>query len=140
MNDQVVVPSRLRPSRKTIAIMGKFFATFSPDEITQGAKLVLQFDEKSHAYYIICHLPAADLVKSCDLEASLDVSDEDEIYKLNREITEDESAYRTMEDDAVLGRSFEDMVMEFDTTYRSNRPLKVYGGQHRIKAITHAQN
>src|SRR4030043_1533387 len=44
-----------------------------------------------------------------------------------------------MEKDAFQGRSFEDMVIEYDTSYRSDLPLKVYGGQHRIRAITKAE-
>jgi len=43
-----------------------------------------------------------------------------------------------MEKDAIARRSFEDIVIEYDTSYRSNKPLKVYGGQHRITAITKA--
>jgi hypothetical protein len=43
-----------------------------------------------------------------------------------------------MEEDAINGRSFEDIVIEYDTSYRGNKPLKVYGGQHRITAISKA--
>lgn len=63
---------------------------------------------------------------------------ESEDYKLNREIYTDNYAYRLMESDALQGRSFEDLVVEYDTSYRADRPLKVFGGQHRIKAITEA--
>ncbi len=45
-----------------------------------------------------------------------------------------------MEEDAKEGRSFEDMVLEYDKSYRSSKPLKVYGGQHRIRAITNSLN
>ena len=44
-----------------------------------------------------------------------------------------------MEEDSKEGRSFEDMVIEYDKSYRPLKPLKVYGGQHRIRAITNAQ-
>ena len=40
-----------------------------------------------------------------------------------------------MESDALKGRSFEDLVIEYDTSYKADRPLKVFGGQHRIEAI-----
>ena len=109
-----------------------------PYEITNGAELILYCDEKSKAYYLVCHLDAATLVELSDFEASLDATDEDVIYKLNRDITEDKAAFRSMEEDALNGRSFEDMVVEFDTSYRKDKPLKIYGGQHRIKAITSA--
>ena len=43
-----------------------------------------------------------------------------------------------MESDAVNGRAFEDIVVEYEASYRPSRPLKVFGGQHRITAITEA--
>jgi hypothetical protein len=105
-----------------------------------GTKLLLYFDEKSEAYYLMCHLDGKVLTQHCDLEASLDADEDDEIYKLNREITEDQAAYKLMEEDALNGRSFEDLVLEYDTSYHTTKPLKVYGGQHRLRAITKVEN
>lgn len=115
-----------------------FFREFDPLEIQGGNKLLSHYDQRSKAFYITCHLVAGTLVKKSDLDASIDSEEEDEIYKLNREITEDQVAYRMMEEDAAAGRSFEDMVVEYDKSYRPDKPLKIYGGQHRIKAITSA--
>ena len=98
----------------------------------------MYFDKKSSAYYFICHIDGKTLASKCDLEASLDSGEEDEIYKLNRDITEDNAAYKLMEKDAIEGRSFEDLVVEYDTSYQNSKPLKAYGGQHRIRAITTA--
>jgi hypothetical protein len=70
------------------------------------------------------------------LEATLDADEDDVIYKLNREVTEDQPAYRQMKADAENGRSFEDLVIEYDLTYAEDRPLKVYGGQHRVRAMS----
>jgi hypothetical protein len=105
-----------------------------------GTKLVLYLDKRSEAYYLMCHLEGKVLAQSCDVEASLDGDEEDEIYKLNREITEDQAAYKLMEEDALNGRSFEDLVLEYDTSYHATKPLKVYGGQHRLRAITKAES
>jgi hypothetical protein len=89
----------------------------------------------------MCHIKSQELVKRTDLKATITHDDEAEdiIYKLNREITEDHIAYIKMEEDAKEGRSFEDMVMEYDKTYNDQKPLKVYGGQHRITAISNAK-
>lgn len=100
----------------------------------------LFLDERSKAFYITCHLSGAVLADAFDSDATLDVDEEDEIYKLNRDIQEDETAYQVMEQDARQGRSFEDIVLEYDTSYRPKRPLKVYGGQHRLTAISKAKN
>ena len=113
-----------------------FIKQFSPYEIRQGTKLCLYFDSKSKAYYVTCHLEGSILAQYSDTNATLDSDDEDEIYKLNREITEDQAAYKAMEKDASEGRSFEDIVLEYDKSYRPTKPLKVYGGQHRITAIS----
>lgn len=136
MNKNVIVPSGLKPRLPVAQQIDSFLSVFQPHEIVNSSKLVLYFDKKSSAYYLVCHLGASSLVSSCDLDATLDGSNEDEIYKLNREITEDQAAFKAMEQDATQGRTFEDMVVEFDTSYKADKPLKVYGGQHRILAIT----
>ena len=134
--NNLIIPSDLRPSAEVLENTGRFLKDFHPYEIKNGGKLVLYFDAKSKAYYTLCHLSGSALAAHCDLEATIEDGEEDEIYKLNRDITEDQFAFKAMEEDAANGRSFEDMVLEFDTTYREDKPLKVYGGQHRIRAIT----
>jgi len=140
MLESVIIPSTLKPNQKVIDKVNNFLESYRPYESENNLGLILFFDAKSSAYYLICHLSASILSISCDLDATLDGDEEDEIYKLNRDITEDQSAYKIMEEDAVKGRSFEDIVIEFDTSYRKSRPLKVYGGQHRVKAIQRAEN
>ena len=138
MTNSVVIPRGSclpQPVEKKIE---EFLKAFTPHEVLDGGKLHVYHDQKSDAYYVTCHLPGSVLEKSCDTEATLDADEEDEIYKLNREITEDEAAYRMMEEDAAKGRSFEDIVIEYDISYRPKKPLKVYGGQHRLRAISKA--
>ena len=119
-----------------------FLGEFSPLELEQeSSDLTLHFDEKSKAYYLMCHLTAEEFQQKADFKAALDKPDEDdEIYKLNRDISENESAFQIMVTDAKEGRSFEDIVVEYDTSYSNEVPLKIYGGQHRIRAIQNAVN
>jgi hypothetical protein len=138
MNELLVIPSDLTLDPIIAQRAEDFLEHFNPYEIRNGLNLMLYFDEKSGAYYLQCHLDGKTLVSNCDLEATLDGSKEDEIYKLNRDITEDKAAYKAMELDAIGGRTFEDLVIEYDTSYKAEQPLKVYGGQHRIRAITKA--
>ncbi|HKY73975.1 MAG TPA: hypothetical protein VJ246_01530 [Patescibacteria group bacterium] len=114
----IIIPSGMSPNSTVLKKINDFLNIFEPHELKNGSKQLLYYDEKSKAYYLICHLDGNTLVQSCDVEASLDGDDEDEIYKLNREITEDQAAYKTMEQDALNGRNFEDMVVEYDTSYR----------------------
>ncbi len=139
MTEVLVIPSGLSPKATIQTKIEEFLKGFKPLEVKNKVKLLLLFDEKSKAYYLICHIDGETLASHSDLEASLDADDE-EIYKLNRDITEDQSAFKLMEADALQGRSFEDLVIEYDTTYREEKPLKVYGGQHRITAITKSKD
>jgi hypothetical protein len=138
MDDQLIICGVPRPTPTIIKKTQDFLGSFQPHEMRTGAKLVLYFDQKSRAYYLICHLDGTTLAQHCDLEAALDADEDDELYKLNRDITEDQAAYKAMEADAFDGRSFEDMVLEYDISYHARKPLKVYGGQHRIRAIQKA--
>ena len=138
---KLIIPHSLKPSSKVKKIIQEFLKNFPTYEFENDCDLVLYFDRKSSAYYLLCHIKSEKLVKYTDLEATLELNnEEDVIYKLNREITEDQVAYILMEEDAKEGRSFEDMVLEYDKSYRSSKPLKVYGGQHRIRAITNSLN
>jgi len=141
MNSSIMIGSEPSPRKSITRSIDNFLKAFKPHEVKIGTKLLLYFDERSKAYYLTCHIDGKVLAQYCDLEASLEANEEeDEIYKLNREITEDQAAYKLMEEDALNGRSFEDLVLEYDTSYRATKPLKVYGGQHRLRAITKAQN
>lgn len=115
----------------------EFQANFGTEEKSLGKELILFRDKCSGAYYTTAHVKANTLVKAADLEAVLDPSDSEE-YKLNRDIYTDNYAYQVMRDDACKGRRFEDIVMEFDGSYRASKPLKVFGGQHRVTAIQEA--
>ena len=115
-----------------------FLQEYNPIELLQGTTPVLYFDLRSSSYYYMCHLTGEALAAATDSQAVLDADEDEDFYKLNREITEDQAAYKQMEEDAYGGRSFEDIVLEYDTSYRPKKPLKVYGGQHRLRAISKA--
>lgn len=134
------VTSIIQPGDIIINLVSDFLSQFNPLELNNNGKILLLYDEKSKAYYSSCHLKASDFYNVADFNATIDGSDEDELYKLNRDITENESAYNTMALDAKAGRTFEDIVVEYDKSYNGDKPLKIYGGQHRIKAIEAAKD
>lgn len=123
------------PSKSVLKVAKEFVERFSPYECENGIPLLVFCDNESQAFYVVCHLPGNVIVSKSDIDATLD-PDESEDYKLNREIYTDNYAYRKMTIDASQGRSFEDLVVEYDTSYRPQKPLKVFGGQHRIRAIS----
>ncbi len=97
-------PSNIQTPQTVIARLEDFLKNFQPYEVKNGGRLNLYYDERSSSYYVMCHLDGHTLAQNHDVEASLDVDEEDEIYKLNREITEDQAAYKAMEQDALNGR------------------------------------
>ncbi|MGA2162361.1 MAG: hypothetical protein ABSG28_09260 [Methanoregula sp.] len=127
----------LNPSADVLEKIAIFFKHFNPIEKENGLKYLLLLDKRSNAFYINCHIYSNTLVSNADLDAVIDPQ-ESEDYKLNRDLYTDNYAYKLMEDDAKRERSFEDLVVEFDIQYRPETPLKVFGGQHRIKAISAA--
>jgi len=130
----LTVPEGFSPEANVMSKIQKFLKVFETFEEKSDAKLLLLFDERSKGFYLNCHLDSEVLASKTDLDAVLDPT-ESEDYKLNRGIYTDTYAYRLMEGDALKGRSFEDLVTEYDTSYRPDKPLKVFGGQHRIRAI-----
>ncbi|MDC0760574.1 hypothetical protein POF51_07720 [Brevibacillus sp. AG] len=115
----------------------EFLQEFRTYETQNNIPNLLMYDKKSEAFYIVCHIDGLSIVNYSDLQAVLDPSDSED-YKLNRDLYTDTQAFQLMEEDAIKGRSFEDIVVEYDRTYRKTKPLKVFGGQHRINAISSA--
>ncbi len=137
----LIIPEELNPNSDILELIKDFINNFETYEIKNKGKLIIYFDKKSNTYYLTCHITSQEIINKTDLNATIEQDEQDGvIYKLNREITEDTAAYIIMEEDAKKGRSFEDMVVEYDKSYYPLKPLKVYGGQHRIRAITNAKD
>lgn len=91
-------------------------------------------DARTGAYYCECHMLARDLLKLCTTDVPLD-PDEQEEYRANREIVEDDVAFAQMRIDAKEKRTFSNIVAEFDVSHNPRYPIKIIGGQHRYVAI-----
>jgi hypothetical protein len=133
----LVIPEGYQKEKKVIEKAQGFIKKFETYEEKNKVPILLLLDVKSDAFYLVCHMDSKVLALKTDLEAVLD-PEESEEYKLNRNLYTDNYAYKLMEADAKKGRSFEDLVIEYDTSYRPDRPLKVFGGQHRVLAIREA--
>jgi len=133
----LIIPEDFKPENQVFEEIDDFLKHFKPLEINLGVPLILLRDNSNGAFYVICHLSGKTIDIKADLDAVLDPM-ESEDYKLNRDLYLDTYAYKKMESDATNGRSFEDLVIEYDTKYRPNIPLKIFGGQHRTKAISAA--
>ena len=106
-------------------------------EVKHNMPVIIFQDGASGAYYIKSSLLASDAAKLCDLDAKLDVASPDS-YRTNRQLFLKHMTYQRMVADAIQGREFNDIIVEYTVEYAPDTPLKVWGGQHRIKAISGA--
>lgn len=111
----------------------EFFELFEPIEQV----VYLLMDKVTGAVFCECHVPAKNLIDFCTVDVPLDPEEQSD-YRANRELVEDSSAFAQMQIDAKNGRIFSNIVAEYNMEFDEEHPLKIVGGQHRIKAISEA--
>jgi hypothetical protein len=125
---------RVKGNIKTKNVVESFLQKVTTLESRHNMPVIIFQDGASRAYYIKCSLMARDAAKLCDLDAKLDVTSTDS-YRTNRQLFLQHQTYQRMEADAIKGREFNDIIVEYNIEYAPEKPLKVWGGQHRIRAI-----
>jgi hypothetical protein len=103
-------------------------------ETNHNMPIVIFQDGVSGTYYIKCSILAELAAPLCDLNAKLDYNNP-ESFRANRELLTSNKTYQKMAADAKAGREFNDIIVEYNIDYDADKPLKVWGGQHRINAI-----
>jgi len=106
-------------------------------ERSTGSPVVIFQDGKSSSYYLRCCIDASVATPLLDLNARLIPNSPDSL-RANRELLLNHVTFKRMRDDAEGGREFSDIIVEYSTEYGPEKPLKVWGGQHRSKAIQDA--
>ena len=114
-------------------VVAQFAQTFEPSE----NNLYVFADSRTAALFCECHISAKKLVDFSTIDVPLDPDEQSE-YRANRDVAEDSTAFEVMRSDAKAGRTFSNIVCEYDITYDEDHPLKVIGGQHRFIAIKDA--
>jgi hypothetical protein len=126
---------------KSPGIVDALIAEFRDGIVTLEFRMKLPFvllqDGKSQAYYVECHIQASIAIPLIDLDATLD-PEEQEQFRLQRELQPNNPVFLRMCSDAIENRHFSDVIAEYDYSYRPEIPLKVLGGQHRVEAIKRA--
>lgn len=117
-----------------LSLVKEFLEHIPTLEQKNDTGLTIFQDGKSQAYYTKCNIPAYIVGSHCDTNAKLDVENE-EAFRSNRELLLENKTFKKMENDAKNGREFNDIIVEYTKVYQPNKPLKVWGGQHRIHAI-----
>ncbi len=117
-----------------LALLGDFAKESEPLE---RPHLLLLRDLRTEASFVECHIRASKLITLGTVDVPLDPEEQAD-YRANRELVEDHVAFEQMKDDALLRRTFSNLVCEFSRAYDAEHPLKVVGGQHRFNAIQEA--
>ncbi len=94
-------------------------------------------DEIKRALFCECHIRAGLVISYGTIDVPLDAENQGE-YRANRDVVEDSAAFIQMKEDALNGRSFSNIVAEYNTAFDGEHPLKIIGGQHRYIAIAEA--
>jgi hypothetical protein len=94
-------------------------------------------DGVKKSYYIRCTVTGKTMTEVISLDARLN-PESGETFRDNREILETHNTFLRMKADADNAREFNDIIAEYITSYLPGKPLKVWGGQHRSRAIIDA--
>ncbi|MBQ0711922.1 MAG: hypothetical protein KBT53_03080 [Porticoccus sp.] len=114
-------------------LVQSFVGEFSPLD----TNLIIFSDARTGAYYIESHLMAENILELSTIDVPLDPEEQSD-YRANREIVEDHTSFMLMKEDASKGRTFSNIVAEYNIDFDAKHPLKIIGGQHRLSAIKSA--
>lgn len=106
-------------------------------EKEKNMPVLIYQDGVKNSYYIRCCMSGETISGLISLDARLDPSATD-TFRDNRELMLRHNTYLRMSKDAENQREFNDIIAEYSTSYVPDKPLKVWGGQHRSKAIQDA--
>lgn len=92
-------------------------------EKEHNMNVIIFQDGVNGSYYIKCSIQATNAAELCDLDARLDVCST-ESYRANRELLLKHATFLKMQDDVSKGREFNDIIVEYNTDYNLEIPLK----------------
>jgi len=140
MSDYIIDVKAQQPPQNVSELISDFKNKIETLELKNKHPLVVFQDGKSGAYYIDCHISSSSVNNLLDYQASLD-PDEQEEFKANRDLLPFHKAFLAMQEDAKKGRQFNDIIVEYlPKGSKAEKPLKIYGGQHRAKSIEETTN
>jgi len=132
---KIIFDDNAEKDEKVQFLVQEFLNNISTLEQKHDMPIVIFQDGVNRSYFIKCSIQSGIAASSCDTNAKLDFRSE-ESFRANRELLLKNQTYLKMEADAGKGREFNDIIVEYNTNYVPEKPLKIWGGQHRISAIT----
>ncbi len=114
-----------------------FLKSVDTIERVKNVPVIIYQDGVKKSYYIRCTISGKTMSQVISLDARLDPQN-GETFRGNREIMLTHNTFLRMKADAESEREFSDIIAEYTTSYLPEKPLKVWGGQHRSMAIMEA--
>jgi len=136
---KILFEKSAKKSKGIERLVSRFFKDVSTLESELDVPVVIFQDGVNNSYYVKCQILASVASKIIDLNAKINPEDA-ESFRANRELMLEHTTYLKMESDALKGREFNDIIVEYNLKYDKDKPLKVWGGQHRAYAISKAAN
>jgi len=115
----------------------EFLAEIGTMEKAKGMPVIIFQDGVKKSYYIRCAITGETMSKSISLDARLNPQT-GETFRDNREVMVTHNTFLRMRADAQNEREFNDIIAEYIKSYGPERPLKIWGGQHRSRAVIDA--
>jgi hypothetical protein len=106
-------------------------------EKAKGLPVTIFQDGVKKSYYIRCTMTGETMSHKVSLDARLNPQT-GETFRDNREILLSHNTFIRMKADALSEREFSDIIAEYITSYEPEKPLKIWGGQHRSRATIDA--
>lgn len=138
-NMKLIFDNNAQKNKEVEKIVEEFLKRINTLENNLEIPIVIFQDGVNRSYYIKCCIDAEKAAKYCDTDAKLDYNIE-ESFRANRELMLKNKTYLKMEEDAKNGREFNDIIVEYNKNYIPEKPLKIWGGQHRLSAIAQGGN
>ncbi|MBD3337738.1 MAG: hypothetical protein GF353_01430 [Candidatus Lokiarchaeota archaeon] len=133
----IIFDTKAEHNSQVKSLVTEFLAKIEILEAEYDMPIIIFQDGVLGSHYIKCSLLATQARQYCDFNARLDFS-KTESYRANRELLLKNQTYLKMESDASKGREFNDIIVEYNTSYAEEKPLKIWGGQHRLSAVSKA--
>ena len=134
---QIKFNENAHKNQEVEAAVETFLRDIDTLEKTRNAPVFIYQDGVKKSYYIRCTISGETMSKVISLDARLDPQS-GETFRDNRELLLKHNTFLRMRDDAQNAREFSDIIAEYITSYLPGKPLKVWGGQHRSKAVIDA--
>ena len=134
---EIVFDKKAAKNPEVTKTVSEFLNSIDTLEKSRNATVYIFQDGVKKSYYIRCAVTGKTMVGVISLDARLN-PESGETFRDNREILFTHNTFLRMKADAENEREFNDIIPKYIPPYLPEKPLKVWGGQHRSRAIMDA--